>query len=134
MTVSKRNWRLRLIVPLAGLVGALGLAACGSGDDSTSSDTSASGGGSGNDRLPASGDPDGALRDPGQAAVRAGGGKSSARTATILYQNADQDPTKQQSQVEAMVTQGVDVMVLDPVDSTSAAGHGHPRHSRRTSR
>ncbi len=36
--------------------------------------------------------------------------------------NADQDPTKQQSQVEAMVTQGVDVIVLDPVDSTSAAG------------
>lgn len=40
----------------------------------------------------------------------------------ILYQNADQDPTKQQSQVEAMVTEGVDVIVLDPVDSTSAAG------------
>ena len=40
----------------------------------------------------------------------------------ILYQNADQDATKQQSQVEAMVTQGVDVIVLDPVDSTSAAG------------
>ena len=42
----------------------------------------------------------------------------------ILYQNADQDPTKQQSQVEAAVTEGVDVIVLDPVDSTSAAGHG----------
>ena len=40
----------------------------------------------------------------------------------ILYQNADQDPTKQQSQVEAAVTEGVDVIVLDPVDSTSAAG------------
>ena len=45
----------------------------------------------------------------------------------ILYQNADQDPTKQQSQVEAAVTEGVDVIVLDPVDSTSAAGHGDPR-------
>ena len=40
----------------------------------------------------------------------------------VLYQNADQDPTKQQSQVEAAVTEGVDVIVLDPVDSTSAAG------------
>jgi D-xylose transport system substrate-binding protein len=40
----------------------------------------------------------------------------------ILYQNADQDPTKQQSQVEAAVTEGVDVIVLDPVDSTSASG------------
>ena len=39
---------------------------------------------------------------------------------TIEYQNADQDPAKQQSQVEAAVTQGVDVMVLDPVDSTTA--------------
>jgi D-xylose transport system substrate-binding protein len=39
---------------------------------------------------------------------------------TVEYQNADQDPAKQQSQVEAAVTQGVDVMVLDPVDSTTA--------------
>ena len=38
----------------------------------------------------------------------------------ILYQNADQDPAKQQQQVEAAVTEGVDVMVLDPVDSTTA--------------
>ena len=38
----------------------------------------------------------------------------------IQYQNADQDPAKQQSQVEAAVTEGVDVMVLDPVDSTTA--------------
>jgi D-xylose transport system substrate-binding protein len=38
----------------------------------------------------------------------------------ILYQNADQDATKQQQQVEAAVTEGVDVLVLDPVDSTSA--------------
>ena len=38
----------------------------------------------------------------------------------VLYQNADQDPAKQQQQVEAAVTEGVDVMVLDPVDSTTA--------------
>ena len=38
----------------------------------------------------------------------------------INYQNADQDPAKQQQQVEAAVTEGVDVMVLDPVDSTTA--------------
>jgi D-xylose transport system substrate-binding protein len=40
----------------------------------------------------------------------------------ILYQNADQDPAKQQQQVEAAVTEGVDVIVLDPVDSTASAG------------
>ena len=38
----------------------------------------------------------------------------------VLYQNADQDPAKQQQQVEAAITEDVDVMVLDPVDSTTA--------------
>jgi len=40
----------------------------------------------------------------------------------ILYYNADQDVANQQQQVETAVTEGVDVMVLDPVDSASAAG------------
>jgi D-xylose transport system substrate-binding protein len=40
----------------------------------------------------------------------------------IVYSNADQDAAKQQSQVEAALTEEVDVMVLDPVDSASAAG------------
>ncbi|MCM0674534.1 sugar ABC transporter substrate-binding protein [Micromonospora phytophila] len=38
----------------------------------------------------------------------------------VLYQNADQDPAKQQSQAEAMLTQGVKVLILDPVDAKSA--------------
>ncbi len=40
----------------------------------------------------------------------------------IVYSNADQDASKQQSQAEAAITEGVKVMVLDPVDSASAAG------------
>jgi D-xylose transport system substrate-binding protein len=40
----------------------------------------------------------------------------------VIYSNADQDPAKQLSQVEAAITKQVDVMVLDPVDSASAAG------------
>jgi D-xylose transport system substrate-binding protein len=40
----------------------------------------------------------------------------------IVYSNADQDPAKQLSQVEAAITKQVDVMVLDPVDSASASG------------
>ena len=40
----------------------------------------------------------------------------------ILYSNATQDAAKQQSQAEAALTQGIDVMVLDPVDATAAAG------------
>jgi D-xylose transport system substrate-binding protein len=39
----------------------------------------------------------------------------------ILYQNADQDSSKQQSQAEAMLTQGAKVLVLDPVDAAAAA-------------
>ena len=40
----------------------------------------------------------------------------------VIYSNADRDPAKQLSQVEAAITKQVDVMVLDPVDSASAAG------------
>ena len=39
----------------------------------------------------------------------------------ILYSNADQDAAKQQQQAEAAITNGADVMVLDPVDAKSAA-------------
>ncbi|NKX53305.1 ABC transporter substrate-binding protein [Arthrobacter mobilis] len=39
----------------------------------------------------------------------------------VLYQNADGDANKQQQQANAMITQGVKVLVLDPVDSTAAA-------------
>jgi D-xylose transport system substrate-binding protein len=40
----------------------------------------------------------------------------------LFYYNADQDVANQQQQVETAITEGVDVMVLDPVDSASAAG------------
>lgn len=39
----------------------------------------------------------------------------------VLYSNATEDPSKQQSQVEAALTQGAEVLVLDPVDAASAA-------------
>lgn len=38
----------------------------------------------------------------------------------IVYNNADQDPAKQQQQAEAALVNGAQVMVLDPVDSQSA--------------
>src|SRR5437867_382476 len=38
----------------------------------------------------------------------------------ILYSNAAQDASKQQSQAEAALTQGADVMVVDAVDAGSA--------------
>jgi D-xylose transport system substrate-binding protein len=39
----------------------------------------------------------------------------------IIYNNADQDAAAQQSQAEAALTNGADVLVLDPVDSVAAA-------------
>src|SRR6266508_6551127 len=40
----------------------------------------------------------------------------------VLYQNADQDPNKQQSQAESMLTQGAKVLILDAVDAKAAGG------------
>ncbi|MBA3524140.1 MAG: substrate-binding domain-containing protein, partial [Geodermatophilaceae bacterium] len=38
----------------------------------------------------------------------------------VVYFNADQDEAKQQQQVETAITEGVSVMVLDPVNGASA--------------
>jgi D-xylose transport system substrate-binding protein len=42
-------------------------------------------------------------------------------TCSIVYENANQDASEQQSQAESVLTQGIDAMVLDPVDATSAS-------------
>jgi D-xylose transport system substrate-binding protein len=47
--------------------------------------------------------------------------KELAPNAQILYSNANQDPSAQQSQAEAAITNGAKVLVLDPVDSKAAA-------------
>ena len=39
----------------------------------------------------------------------------------IIYANADQDAAKQQQQAESALTEGVQVLVLDPVDGAAAA-------------
>ncbi|HEY8207386.1 MAG TPA: sugar ABC transporter substrate-binding protein [Myxococcaceae bacterium] len=39
----------------------------------------------------------------------------------VIYGNADQDAARQQNQAEAALTNGAKVLVLDPVDSASAA-------------
>lgn len=41
--------------------------------------------------------------------------------ATVKYSNANQDATQQQQQFEAAVTEGVDAIVLDPVDASAVA-------------
>jgi D-xylose transport system substrate-binding protein len=40
---------------------------------------------------------------------------------TVVYQNADADPSRQQQQFNSVISQGAKVIVLDPVDSTAAA-------------
>ena len=61
--------------------------------------------------------------------------KELAPDAEILYSNANQDAAQQQSQADAALTNGANVLVLDPVDSTSAASivdegrrQGRPGH------
>ena len=39
----------------------------------------------------------------------------------VVYENANQDASEQQSQADSVLTKGIDAMVLDPVDATSAS-------------
>ncbi|MEO6827057.1 MAG: sugar ABC transporter substrate-binding protein [Microbacteriaceae bacterium] len=47
--------------------------------------------------------------------------KSLCPDCKVLYANADGDAAKQQQQAESMLTQGVNVLVLDPFDGEAAA-------------
>ena len=47
--------------------------------------------------------------------------KASCADCSVIYSNADQDAGKQQQQAEAALTQGANVLVLDPVDGKAAA-------------
>ncbi len=47
--------------------------------------------------------------------------KALCSSCQILYSNAAQDASKQQSQAEAAIAQGAKVLVLDPVDGAAAA-------------
>jgi D-xylose transport system substrate-binding protein len=107
-----------LLLAIVGVVAALGLAACGD-DDESSDSGSESGGGSIAFLLPGTQTARYETQDKPLFEQKV---QELCPDCEILYQNADQDPTKQQSQVEAAVTEGVDVMVLDPVDSTAASG------------
>ena len=119
--MTTRRWT-RLLVPLALLIGVLGLAACG---DDDGGDTTGAGGGGGGDSFKV------ALLLPETTTARYEAAdrpifeeriNQECPNCEILYSNADQDATQQQSQVEAAITEGADVIVLDPVDATAAAG------------
>jgi D-xylose transport system substrate-binding protein len=104
--------RRLLAVAVAGAIAAVGLAACGGSDSSSGSGKIAF-------LLPETQTARYETQDKPLFEQKV---QELCPDCDILYQNADQDPAKQQQQVEAAVTEGVDVIVLDPVDSTSAAG------------
>ena len=117
MTKERNRLRLALAVVVA-LAAALAVAACGD-DDDESEGTSAEGGGKIAFLLPES---QTTRYESQDRPLFEGKVEELCPDCEILYSNADQDVANQQQQVEAAVTEGVDVMVLDPVDSASAAG------------
>jgi D-xylose transport system substrate-binding protein len=117
-----RSIRLAGAALVAGL-GIASLAACGgSGDSGSGTSSSSSGGGGGGKKI--------ALLLPESKTTRyetfdrplfEAAVKKDCAACTIIYSNADQDPAKQQQQAEAALTQGANVLVLDPVDGKAAA-------------
>jgi D-xylose transport system substrate-binding protein len=100
----------------------LGLAACGGDDDKSSSKGGESAGSGGGAKkiallLPESKTARYEAQDrPGFEKAL----KALCADCEIIYSNADQDAAKQQTQAEAAITNGADVLVLDPVDAASA--------------
>jgi D-xylose transport system substrate-binding protein len=112
---SHARW---LIVIVAAVVAAFGLAACGDDDEGDSGSSDSGGSGTIGFLLPESQTARYESQDKPLFEAKV---EELCPDCEIFYQNADQDPAKQQQQVEAAVTEGVDVLVLDPVDSTAAA-------------
>jgi D-xylose transport system substrate-binding protein len=108
---------------------ALALGACGSDDDSSSTSTSGGGGAAATAESGGGGGKIALLLPESKTARYESQDRPNfeAKVAElcadceIVYSNADQDAAKQQQQAEAALTEGVEVMVLDPVDSASAA-------------
>jgi D-xylose transport system substrate-binding protein len=105
-----KSWARGAVLSVAALVIGLGLAACGGG------------GGGGGPKI--------ALLLPESKTTRyeahdhpefEAAMKAACSDCELIYSNANQDASQQQSQMEAALTDGADVVVLDPVDSTSAA-------------
>jgi D-xylose transport system substrate-binding protein len=115
--MSDSGW-IRWLVPLGVLVLALAIGACGDDDDDDGGGDSG-GGGKIAFLLPESQTTryESDDRPNFEAAV-----SDQCPDCEVLYYNADQDVATQQSQVETAITEEVDVMVLDPVDSASAGG------------
>jgi D-xylose transport system substrate-binding protein len=110
--------------PLLALVLVVGMVAAACGDDDD--DTSSGGGGGGGDGdavnialfLP---DTDTARYETQDRPLFEAKVEELCPDCEIQYFNAEQDAAEQQSQVEAALTNGAEVLVLDPVDGEAAA-------------
>jgi D-xylose transport system substrate-binding protein len=119
--MRKRRWRLSMLAVACVLAAGVLLAACGDDDD----DGGGGGGGGGGDGgggtiawlLPESKTARYESQDNPNFQREV---KSLCSDCDIIYSNADQDAAKQQQQAEAAITQGAEVMVLDPVDAAAA--------------
>jgi D-xylose transport system substrate-binding protein len=114
MSNPRRRWARAAVIGIAAATIGLGLAACGGDDDDD--------GGGGGQQI--------ALLLPETKTTRyeahdrpefEEGVKAACPDCEVNYFNANQDAAEQQSQMEAALTEGANVVVLDPVDSASAA-------------
>src|SRR3954447_13282618 len=103
---------------------ALGAAACGSDDNnssSTNSSGSSSSSGGGGKKIALLLPESKTARDESQdRPLFEAKLKQLCSDCEIIYSNADQDAAKQQQQAEAAITNGANVLVLDPVDGAAA--------------
>jgi simple sugar transport system substrate-binding protein/D-xylose transport system substrate-binding protein len=118
---------------LAAGLAAGAIAACGGSSGSSSSGSSGGGGGGGGKSGKV------AFLMPDQASTRYEKQdhplfeqklKQLCSGCQVIYQNADGDPSKQQQQATSAMTQGVKVMVVDPVDAASLASVVNQAKSR----
>jgi D-xylose transport system substrate-binding protein len=103
----------------AGVI-ALGLSACGDDDDSGAADTAGGASGGGGKIALLLPETQNARYETKDKPLFEAKVKELCPDCEVLYSNADQDASKQQSQAEAAITNGAKVLVLDAVDAASA--------------
>jgi D-xylose transport system substrate-binding protein len=118
-----RTMSIRAVAGLLAAALAFGAAACGSDDDNSSSGGSSttSGGGKGAKiafLMPENKTARYEAQDKPQFTNRV---KQLCPDCEVIYENAGQDPAKQQQQAEAALTNGAKALVLDAVDVKAAA-------------
>ena len=121
--VTMRHIPMRMAVSVALASVALVVAACGSDNNDSSSSSSSGSSSSGPSKkiallLPESKTTRYEAQDRPLFEAKV---KALCPNCKLIYSNADQDASKQQQQAEAAITQGANVIVLDPVDAASAA-------------